>query len=70
MPLTTQQEYDAVRTAIHGLLAGEQVVSVMLDGMQVTYRRDQLESLQAREMELARRLTIRNQRKRTRPDLS
>ena len=68
--MTTRQEYDAVREGIQKILGGEQIVMVMIDGLQVTYKRDQLESLQNREKELARRLTIRNVRKRTRPDFT
>jgi len=67
--LSTQQEYDVIREAIQTLTAtGQSTVSVSVDGMTVNYSASQLTMLDAREKELARRLTIRNSRKRTQPD--
>lgn len=67
--LTTAAEYAVVREAIQTLTAtGQAVVSVTLDGMSHTYSASQLSNLQAREVELARRLTARNTRKRTTPE--
>lgn len=67
--LTTAAEYAVVREAIQTLTAtGQAVVSVSLDGMTYTYSASQLVNLQAREIELARRLSIRNTRKRTTPE--
>jgi hypothetical protein len=69
--LTTQQEYDAIREAIQQLstLSGtgerRDTVSVSVEGMSLTYSSAQMPQLQDREKELARRLTIRNVRKRT-----
>jgi len=69
--ITTAQEYQAVREAIQTLSADSNaIVSFNLNGMQVTYRSDALPQLQQREKELARRLTIRNVRKRTVSDFS
>lgn len=68
MPLlTTQQEYDQVRSIIQALMtAGTATVSMTsLDGMMVQYSQQQLPQLQAREETLAKRLTTRNHRKRT-----
>ena len=70
-PITTAQEYQAVREAIQKLstLDGsgnrQDSVSVSVEGMSVTYNASQLTSLQDREKELAKRLTQRNIRKRT-----
>ena len=67
--LTTAQEYESVREAIQELTAtGKSLVSVSTDGMTRSYSASQLTMLQAREMELARRLSLRNTRKRTTPD--
>ena len=67
--LTTAQEYAAVREAIQTLTAtGQSVVSFTVDGMTMTYAASQLTFLQYRENELARRLTVRNTRKRTVPE--
>ena len=66
--LTTAQEYAAVREAIQQLTAtGQSAVTVNVDGMSVTYNQNQLTQLQDREIELARRLTCRNTRKRVSP---
>jgi len=67
--LTTAQEYQAVREAIQTLTAtGKSVVSVSVDGISTTYAATQMTALQDREAELARRLTVRNTRKRTVPE--
>ena len=67
--LTTAQEYAAVREAVQTLTAtGQNTVSFTIDGMSVSYNASQLTQLQAREQELARRLTVRNTRKRTFPE--
>jgi hypothetical protein len=67
--LSTAAEYQVVREAIQTLTAtGQAVVSVSLDGMSYTYSASQLPNLQEREIELARRLSVRNTRKRTIPE--
>jgi hypothetical protein len=64
--LTTAQEYQAIREAIQTLTAtGQGVVSISIDGMSTSYNAGQLVQLQARELELARRLSIADVRKRT-----
>lgn len=64
--LTHAQEYQAVRGAIQQLTTtGKSRVSVSVDGITVSYQAAQLSLLQAREIELARRLSCRNTRKRT-----
>jgi len=69
--LTTYQEWQSVREAIQQLttLDGDgnrrDIVSVSVDGMATSYSSAQLPQLQSREMELYRRLSIRNVRKRT-----
>ena len=74
--LTTSQEYQAVREAIQQLSTLDSdgkrrdMVSFQVDGINMTYAATQLPQLQAREAELARRLTTSNQRKRTTPDFS
>jgi len=69
--LTTAQEYQAVREAIQTLTAtGQNKVSFSVDGVSVTYNASQMTQLEAREIELARRLTAHNNRKRTTPDFS
>lgn len=69
--LTTAQEYDAVRLAIQTLTAtGSVRTSVSVDGMSVSYSASQLPWLERREIELARRLSQRNIRKRTFGDFS
>lgn len=72
--LTHAQEYSAVREAIQLLTtldgngARRDMVSFSVDGMTVSYSSAQLQWLQEREKELARRLTQRNVRKRVTPD--
>jgi len=69
MPLlSTAQEYQAVREALQIFSTGKSTASVSIDGIQITYQAGQAEFLHSREMELARRLSMRNLRKRTRPD--
>ena len=74
--LTTQQEYDAVREAIQQLStldtsgARRDFVTVNVDGTSITYGAGQMSMLAAREMELARRLSIRNSRKRVTPSFA
>ena len=74
--LTTQQEYDAIREAIQRLSTVDSdgnprnVVSMNIDGFSVSYAASQMPDLQRREMELARRLSVRNLRKRTTPDFT
>ena len=69
--LTTRQEYNAIREAIQGLTGtGNQTVSVQIGELSVSYNASQIVQLQAREAELARRLTTRNLRKRVTPDFS
>lgn len=74
--ITTAAEYAAVREAIQRLTTLDSdgnrrdVVSVTADGITVSYAATQLTQLQAREIELARRLTIRNCRKRMTPDFT
>jgi hypothetical protein len=71
MALTTAQEYDAVRTAIQTLTTtGQSIISFNIGDMQVTYNQGQLSWLEKREIELARRLSQRNIRKRTLADFS
>jgi len=67
--LTTAQEYAAIREAIQTLTStGQNTVGVSVDGVTITYSASQLTNLQAREIELARRLSARNTRKRTVPE--
>ncbi len=67
--LTTAQEYAVVREAIQSLTAtGQSAVSFSVDGISYSYNASQLSLLQSREAELARRLTVRNTRKRTSPE--
>ena len=74
--LTTQQEYTAVREAIQQLTTLDSsgnrrdIVSTSIAGFSVTYSSSQLPELQKREIELARRLSVRNLRKRVTPDFS
>lgn len=69
--ISTAAEYDAVREAIQTLSGtSESVVSFNVDGVQISYATNQLPWLEAREKELARRLSIRNVRKRVTPDFS
>ena len=70
-PVSTAAEYELVREAIQALTSTSQnTVSFSVDGVQVTYAQSQLTMLQDREIELAKRLSQRNIRKRTRPDFS
>ena len=68
--LTTAQEYAAVRAAIQELTTtGTLTTMRSVDGMSESFSAtSQLALLQAREIELARRLTVRNTRKRTVPE--
>lgn len=68
--LTTAQEYAAIREAIQAFATGASVYSYSLGDLSVTYHASQFDLLQKREIELARRLSQRNIRKRTRPDFS
>ena len=68
--LTTAQEYQAIREALQLFSQGQTRVAVSMGDMQVTYASSQMDFLMKREKELARRLSIRNVRKRTRPDFS
>jgi hypothetical protein len=69
--LTTLQEYEAVRLAIQTLsTTGTPQASFTLGDMSVSYTQSQLPWLEKREIELARRLSQRNIRKRTEPDFS
>lgn len=76
MALTTAQEYAAVREALQQLttLASDgtrrDIASISVDGISVSYSASQLQWLQEREKELARRLSVRNVRKRTISDFS
>jgi hypothetical protein len=66
--LTTAQEYQAIREALQLFSQGRATASVTIDGMTVAYQSTQSDSLMEREKELAMRLSVRNVRKRTRPD--
>jgi hypothetical protein len=74
--LTTAQEYASVREAIQLLttLDGSgnrrDIVSTSIEGFQQSYSSSQLPDLQKREIELARRLSVRQSRKRVTPDFS
>lgn len=74
--LTTVQEYAAVRECIQQLTtldstgARRDIASFTLGGMTVSYNTSQLKWLQEREVELAKRITQRNVRKRVTPDFS
>lgn len=69
--MTTAQEYEAVQIAIQQLTTLDDdgnrrdIASFTVDGISVSYSARQLNALQERELELARRLSIRNVRKRT-----
>jgi hypothetical protein len=75
-PLTTSQEYQAIREAIQYLttLGADSMPKptvIQVDGLAVTFGASvTLTYLQARERELANRLCNRNRRKRTSPDFS
>jgi precorrin-3B methylase len=66
--ITTQQEYDAIREALQLFSQGQSVAQVTQGDLTVTYQQSQMEFLEKREHELARRLSVRNVRKRTFPD--
>jgi hypothetical protein len=74
--LTTAQEYAAVREAIQQLTtvntdgSRRDFISITAGDMSVSYSASQLPALQERERELAKRLTVRNCRKRVTPDFS
>ena len=68
--LSTAAEYEIVREAIQTFNTGVSVYSYSLGDLSITYNATQKEWLQAREIELARRLSQRNIRKRTRPDFT
>ena len=74
--MTTAQEYQAVREAIQLLCtvgadgSRKDIVSFNIAGVSVSYSSNQLTFLQSREKELAKRLSVANQRKRTTPDFS
>lgn len=70
MALSTAQEYQAIREALQIFSTGKSTASVSIDGITVTYQATQADFLMRRELDLARRLSIRNVRKRTRPDFS
>lgn len=65
--MTTAEELAMVRSAIHELENGKMVVSYSIDGVSVQYSVAQLPFLVEREKELARRLMMREVRKRTYP---
>jgi hypothetical protein len=74
--LTTAQEYALVREAIQALTTldanGQRrdVVGFTVAGMSVSYSSTQLDFLQSRERELAKRIAVKNLRKRVTPDQS
>lgn len=74
--LTTAQEYAAIREAIQKLTTLDASgnrrdrVSISVDGMSSSYSASSLVDYQRREIELARRLSLRNVRKRVTPDFS
>jgi len=74
--ISTALEYAAVREAIQQLTTLDangnrrDTVSFNLGDLSVAYSGAQLPQLQAREIELARRLSCRNVRKRVTPDFS
>lgn len=74
--ITHALEYQAVREAIQQLTTlgtdGQRrdAVSFSIGDLTYSFSASQLPALQARELELARRLTIRNVRKRTECDFS
>jgi hypothetical protein len=74
--LTTAQEYALVRGAIQALTTldanGQRrdVVGFTVAGMSVSYSSTQLDFLQSRERELAKRIAVKNLRKRVTPDQS
>ena len=74
--LTTAQEYAAVREAIQKLTTLDSsgnrrdIVSTSIGSLSVSYSSSQLPELQKREIELAKRLSVRQSRKRVTPDFS
>jgi len=68
--MTTLQEYQAIREAIQKLTTLDEngqrrdIVSTSIGGFSVSYSSSQLSFLQSREIELAKRLSVRNSRKR------
>ena len=69
--ITTAAEYQLIREAIQALTGTtRQTVSFTVDNMTREYNRNELPQLQKREILLARRLSVRNHRKRTTPDFS
>jgi len=66
--LTTAQEYQAIREALQLFSQGRTQVSITMGDMSVSYSSSQQDFLMKRERELAMRLSVRNVRKRTRPD--
>jgi hypothetical protein len=74
--LTRALEYASVRASIQLLttLDGSgnrrDIVSTSIEGFQQSYSSSQLPDLQKREIELARRLSVRQSRKRVTPDFS
>jgi hypothetical protein len=71
MPLlSTAQEYASIREALQLFSQGKATASVTIDGMTVSYQATQADYLMKREKDLAMRLSVRNVRKRTRPDFS
>jgi len=70
MALTVAQEYQAIREALQLFSQGKATASVTIDGMTVAYQSTQADYLMKREKDLAMRLSVRNVRKRTRPDFS
>lgn len=69
-PLTTAEEYSVIKKALQAFATGASVYSYSLGDMSITYQSGQIDFLQQRERELAKRLSVRNLRKRTRPDFS
>jgi hypothetical protein len=75
-PMTTAQEYQAVREAIQLFTTLDEngqrrdKVSFTVDSFSVSYQSGQLPFLREREVELANRICNRNRRKRTSPDFS
>ena len=68
--LTTAQEYAAIQEALQAFSQGKAKTSISIDGMTITYEAGQLAQLQSREALLAKRLSRKNQMKRTFPDFS
>jgi len=74
--ISTAAEYSAIREAIQKLSTLDadgkrrDVVTVSAGGLMTTYSSSRLPELQAREILLARRLSVKNTRKRVTPDFS